>query len=129
MDIRPAKLVRIVESSESWLEVVNEAKSFTWTRRCEVALIGIDDGRLLLVSGGADGLMFESLDGKVWVTVDDKPLCVVSLAWHTHPRATGPSDHDRHFLRLLRQRSSVIYEMFTDGNGTRFTAFETEIDQ
>jgi len=126
MDIRPATLVREVDPSEPWSVVVDEAKGLTWTGRCEHALISVEDGRLLLVSGGADGLLFEERDGKVWVRVNDEPLRVVTLAWHTHPRATGPSDHDRQFLRLLAQRSSMIYEMFTTGEGTRFKAFDRE---
>lgn len=122
MDIRPATLVREVAASEAWSEVVNEAKAFTWMRRCEVALLRVDSGQLLLVRGGADGIEFEVTYDEVFVKIDGVRRRVVLLAWHTHPRPTGPSDQDRRFLAKLNQRSSVIYEMFGDGRGTRFYA-------
>jgi hypothetical protein len=126
MDIKPATLVREVDAAEDWREVVNEAKALTWTHRCEHALLRCDRGRLLLVRGGADGLEFELIDGAAHVRIDGAIHRVTLLAWHTHPRPTGPSDHDRLFLRMISQDSSVIYEMFGDGNGTRFGARDPE---
>jgi hypothetical protein len=126
MDIRPATLIREVSPSEPWDAVIEEAKSFTWTRRCEVALLKLEPESLVLVQGGADGIEFETEDRRVFVNVDGIRRRVVLLAWHTHPRPTGPSDHDRRFLALLGQPSSVIYEMFADGRGTRFNALGQE---
>lgn len=129
MDIRPAKLVRRVSPSESWLDVVNEAKAETWTHRLEHALLKVDSGELLLVRGGADGLEFElGSERDVFVSVDDERRRVTLLAWHTHPKPTGPSDHDKAFLRELGQPSSMIYEMFGDGRGTVFYATDREVE-
>lgn len=127
MDIRPALLVRAVDPSESLDEVVDEAKALTWTHRCGVALLRIDAGQLLLVRGGADGIQFDVVDEKVFVTIEGVPRQVTLLAWHTHPRPTGPSDHDCRFLQMLRQPESFIYEMFASRNGTRFYAEDREV--
>lgn len=126
MDIRPAIFVREVDSAEPLAEVVNEAKAMTWTHRCEHALVRVDEGQLLLVRGGADGLEFEREADAVFLTLEGKRRRVTLLAWHTHPRPTGPSDHDRAFLRALGQAESLIYEMFGDRNGTRFYAEHRE---
>ncbi|HEV2296417.1 MAG TPA: hypothetical protein VGR35_21415 [Tepidisphaeraceae bacterium] len=127
MDIRPATLVRIVSTSDNWDEIVNEAKGITWTHRSEVALVRVDPDELLLIRGGADGIEFEIADDAVCVSIDGVRRRVNRLAWHTHPRPTGPPDHDRRFLRMLGQESSIIYEMFTDGSGTRFRADDREV--
>jgi hypothetical protein len=120
MDIRPATLVREVDGIEPLEEVVNEAKGLTWKYRREHALIRVAPDRLLLVRGGADGIAFEVEGDDVFMEVDGGRVRVVFLAWHTHPRPTGPSDHDRAFLKVLKQGDSVIYEMFAGGEGTRF---------
>jgi hypothetical protein len=49
-----------------------------------------------------------------------------ALTW-THPRPTGPSDHDRNLLRMLGQSSSVVYEMFGDAEGTRYRAQDRKV--
>ena len=120
MDIRPATFVREVDPAEPLPEVVDEAKGLTWIHRQEHALLRVDSGRLLLVRGGADGIAFEKDGDEVFVSVDGRRHRVTLLAWHTHPRPTGPSDHDREFLRVLKQSDSLIYEMFAGGDGTRF---------
>jgi hypothetical protein len=126
MDIKPAILIREVSPMESLPEVVNEAKALTWTHRAEHALIRCAPGNLFLVRGGADGIGFQTRDGRVYIDVDGVAREVTLLAWHTHPRPTGPSDHDRNFLKLLGQHDSLIYEMFSDGNGTRFRPKDPE---
>jgi hypothetical protein len=129
MDIRPATLVRVISPLENWDEIVNEANGLTWTHRSEIALVRVDPDELLLVRGGADGIEFDTADDAMWMSVDGARRRVNRLAWHTHPRPTGPSDHDRRFLRMLGQESSMIYEMFTDGAGTRFHADDREVVQ
>jgi hypothetical protein len=121
MDIRPAKFIRDVDPNESVDEVINEAKAFTWTHHCEHALLRLELGRLVLVRGGADGIEFKEKPDGVYVTIDEIDCRVTGLAWHTHPRPTGPSDHDRAFLEKLPQGSSMIYELFGDHEGTRFS--------
>lgn len=97
MDIRSATLIREVSENEPWDEVINEAKALTWTHRCEIALLGVATGQLMLVRGGVDGIEFQVTDNAVWVEIDQTRNVVKLLAWHTHPRPTGPSDHDRQF--------------------------------
>ena len=75
--------------------------------------------------GGVDGIEFYVRHGTVIVVIDNVPRQVSLLAWHTHPRPTGPSDHDR-ALRLLGQADSLIYEMFGDGRGIRYRAANPE---
>jgi hypothetical protein len=122
LEILPATFIRDVDPSEPWHEVVNEAKGLTWSFRREHALLQVEPDRLVLVSGGADGIEFHVENGVVIVLISGIPRRVKQLAWHTHPRPTGPSDHDRKFLEMLGQRSSMIYEMFAGGEGTRFDA-------
>jgi hypothetical protein len=128
LDIRPVILERVVSPDEPVAEVVNEAKALTWTHRAEHALLEVEGGEFLLVRGGADGIEFElePNGGFVVVVVDGKRRRVTLLAWHTHPRPTGPSDHDRSFLKALSQQKSRIYEMFADRRGTVFYAEDRE---
>ena len=129
MDIRPAIFVRDVDPREPVAEVVNEAKALTWAHRAEHALLRVDSGQLVLVRGGADGISFEAEGSEIYVDLDGNRRRVTLLAWHTHPRPTGPSDHDRAFLKALGQKESLIYEMFADRNGTRFYADDRKVTE
>ncbi|HMO26610.1 MAG TPA: hypothetical protein PKB10_10100 [Tepidisphaeraceae bacterium] len=122
MDVRRAIVVREVSADESIADVVNEAKAMTWIHRSEHALLRIADGRLMLVRGGADGIELDQVDDEIRIEVDGASHKVSLLAWHTHPRPTGPSDHDFRLLQLLGQPDSRIYEMFGDSAGVRFYA-------
>ncbi len=122
MDVRPAKLIRFVDPTESADAVVNEAKGATWTHRVEHALLCVEFGRFALVSGGKDGIELRYEPPDVKVELDGKWLKVQKLAWHTHPVVTGPSDHDMHLLELLGQGDSTIYEMFGPKEGSKFWA-------
>jgi hypothetical protein len=120
MDYRPAEFVRYVEPAEALPDILDEAKAETWTKRREHALLQLEDGRLVLVRGGHDGIELISRNDGVYVEISGQTLKVSKLAWHVHPRATGPSDHDRAILQGLGQRSSVVFEINGEPGGTRF---------
>jgi hypothetical protein len=81
---------------------------------------------MFLGTGGFDGIDFHAEEGLPNLAIDQGFRRVTKIGWHTHPSATGPSDHDREFLRRIGQSTSRIYEMFADGDGTIFKAAETE---
>ena len=112
MDYREAEFVRFVAADEVIAALVDEAKGETWTRGQEFALLVIAEGRRSLVAGGRDGIEFRiDSDGRPVVTIDDVDHEVAELVWHTHPRATGPSDFDYELLRILHQDFSVVHEI------------------
>ena len=121
MDYRIAEFVRVVDRLEEFDEVVNEAKSDTWSKAREHAVLLLADGRLVLVRGGKDGIvLIDRAEDGLAIEMNQQVCRIESLAWHTHPVPTGPSDHDRAILARLGQESSVIYELRGDPRGTRF---------
>jgi len=121
VDMQPAQFVRFVLPDESWEELLDEARSETWTRRCKMAVIRLMDGRRVMVRGGRDGIEF-ALDatGRIMVEASGESVQVAELVWHTHLRVTGPSDWDRQVLDMLDQEASVVIEINGEPNGTTF---------
>lgn len=124
MDHRPAEFVRFVDPAESIADLMEDAKADTWTKGREHALIvavGPEGERLLIVRGGRDGIVFDiAPDGGIGLLVHGVAWQVARLAWHTHPRVTGPSDHDRELLARLGQATSVVFEINGPAEGTVF---------
>jgi hypothetical protein len=123
MDYRIAEFVREIDLNERLTDLVNEAKADTWRKYLEHTVLGLEDGRLIMVPGGRDGiLLVDRGDAGLYVEIAQSQYRVARLAWHTHPQPTGPSDYDRAILMRLNQESSVIYEIRGDPEGTHFTS-------
>jgi hypothetical protein len=121
MDYQPALFIRIIGADEDATSLLDDVKSETWTRRAEHAVLRLEDGRRILVRGGAMGIEFVvGFDGRPQVSVEGKIASVAELIWHTHPQATGPSDFDCRVLELLHQESSVVHEINGIPGGTLF---------
>ena len=125
MDQRPARFLRTVGPDELLEELIDEAKDRTWSFGVEVALVELRSGARAFVTGGHDGIIFEVWEaaGEVVLRCEAPPappLEITGIAWHTHPRATGPSDGDREALRVLKQAQSRIYEIGGAAIGTPF---------
>ena len=129
MDIQPAEFVRFVADHERLDDLLDEAKADTWMREAEHALLivdmphptGLSLERAALVRGGKDGILLQSTAGKLWMDIEGQRSRVIRLAWHVHPRVTGPSDHDFHVLELLDQQSTMLFEIGGAPEGTRIT--------
>lgn len=125
VDIRRVQFVRVVDPDEDADEVVEDARTRTWTTSLEVALVRSVGGELLLVTGGRDGIEFEVAEAPSGSNVFLCPAGprvweIDHIFWHTHPKPTGPSDGDREALRLLGQDRSRIYEFNGEAGGTEF---------
>jgi hypothetical protein len=121
VDYRPAEFVRFVLDDEPLDELVDEAKAETWTKAREHALIVLRDGRLALIRGGMDGIELTLDDsGGLVVTIEGSSIQIARLAWHVHPRPTGPSERDRQVLDVLNQDHSLIFEIGGGNEGTFF---------
>ncbi len=124
MSVEAPEFVRWVGDDEKTDELVNEAKSRTWTTGAEHAILRLETGERPLVKGGRDGIRFDvekqGDDTVIMVTVDRRRSRVSRIEWHTHPKVTGPSDGDREAIRILNQSVSLIFEMGGDPDGTIF---------
>lgn len=124
MDYRPAEFVRFIDDAERLDDLLDEAKSDTWTKGREHAVLVLQRPgfmRVAMVRGGLDGILLDrGADGTVTLDVGGTAWQVSKLAWHVHPYATGPSDHDRRVLDVLGQASSMLYEIGGPDGGTRF---------
>ncbi len=124
--VKPAEFVRWVSPGFDLLELVNELKSRFWVDGAEHSLLRLASGELVLVKGGWGGILFDVEGGPgdqtLGMQIDGIKVRIVELILHTHPRVTGPSDSDRNALAILRQLSSIVYEIGGDPDGTRFTA-------
>jgi hypothetical protein len=125
MDFRRAEFVRFVADHERIEDLVDEAKSDTWTKAREHAVLTVqtkNGDAFVMVRGGFDGILLDRrADGKVVLEIENEPCVVVRLGWHVHPQPTGPSDHDRAVLDLLDQESSMLCEVNGPRGGTLFT--------
>jgi hypothetical protein len=124
-----ATFVRFVLPHERTDELVREAKSLTYEHYCEFALVEIEDGRRVLLHGGAFEIeLIRTVEGDSHGRPPDQlfyrhggdEVRLTRLIFHTHPKATGPSDGDCEVLRLLGQSQSMLYELFGDLDATRF---------
>ncbi len=89
----------------------------------EFAVVEVGDGRVALLAGGEYAIALPlGDDGRVLAPTPDGLLWIRRLLWHTHPRATGPSDADRALLRLLGQATSRVHEVGGEPGGTQFSA-------
>jgi|SRR3954453_22528194 hypothetical protein len=115
-----ATFIRFVLPHESMDELVREAKHLTWERFCEHALLGLENGRRVLVRGSAYAIELHQsgTSQEVFVVIQDDRFVVKKLIFHTHPKATGPSDDDLKILEILGQSRSMLYEIFGDLDGT-----------
>jgi hypothetical protein len=121
MDYRVAEFVRFITPDEILDDLIDEAKAETWINGRENAVDVLDRGDVILIRGGRDGIELD-VDARLGIVVDVKGIlrAIKRLAWHTHPRPTGPSDHDCHLLERLEQVSSVVYEIGGAREGTIF---------
>jgi hypothetical protein len=91
---------RTIGKGERVADLINEAKTLTYTTGNEHAVVTLADGARAIVSGGEGGITFA--EGQV-----------TRIFGHTHPYQlppTGPSDADFAALELLDQRSSYVLE-------------------
>lgn len=116
--VSPASFFRYIAYKEGKESIRATLKHRMWMSGREHAVLLLENGRLAVVSGGSHGMTLEVRDGKVVVEVEGVMLVVRKLLWHIHPQVTGPSDADFAILRLLRQRSSVVYELGGEPEGT-----------
>lgn len=141
-DTAAAKFVRYVTPDEMYEpdhplpELVKDAKSRTYEFACEHAVLEIDDGSLVMVRGGQFGIDLEvrRMTGnagtnrdELVVNIDQRPVVVRRLVFHTHPRPTGPSDGDFAVLDLLGQASSLLIELGGPQGGTEFKRKQREV--
>jgi RHS repeat-associated protein len=93
-------VVRAIGKGERVADLINEAKTLTYTTGNEHAVVTLADGTRAIVSGGEGGITFA--EGQV-----------TRIFGHTHPYQlppTGPSGADFAALELLGQRSSYVLE-------------------
>ena len=128
VDYRIAEFVRFVAANETLEDLIDEAKAETWIKGREHAAVVLDRDEVVLVCGGMDGIE-PDVDNRLGIVVDVRGTlrAVKRLAWHTHPRPTGPSDHDCFLLQRLEQASSVVYEIGGDAKGTIFVQKESGV--
>lgn len=92
----PMTVVRIIQRGEKIADIVNEAKSLTWTTGSEHAVVVLADGERALVSGGPGGIKFA--EGQV-----------MRILGHTHPTGAPPSAADFAATRALGQSQQTVY--------------------
>lgn len=96
----PATVVRVIQRGEKIADIIEEAKTLTYTTGNEHALVTLTTGERVLVSGGETG-------------IDLSDLPIRRILGHTHPyqfAPTGPSAADFSALEQLGQRSSYLLE-------------------
>ena len=120
---RAALFVRWVDPAEDLATLVNDMKAMTWENETEYGLLEVAEGNVAIVQGNRSGITFavagEGDERTLLVTIDGREVQIRRLLWHTHPRATGPSEGDLKALEILRQAESIIYEIGGDLDGTR----------
>jgi len=105
-DVLPATFVRTIAHGERIAALEAELAERTYVSGgLEHAIISLQSGERVIVSGGTGGIQFGS--DLQWVPM------------HTHPTTTGPSAIDFIMLEQTGQRHSYIYELFGGGR-TRF---------
>ena len=114
-----AKFIRVVRKTERIRDLINEGKARTWVSECEHALLTLANRQRVIVKGGRDGIDFISRSDTLLVEVEGHEMQVRRIMGHTHPRVTGPSDHDLKVLSLLWQKRSYIFEVGGESVGTR----------
>ncbi|MGF1632379.1 MAG: hypothetical protein ACFCVE_00890 [Phycisphaerae bacterium] len=121
MDVAPAKLYRVVNDTEAEADLLDEAKERSWTQRAEHALLLLEDGRRVIISGGFTGIeLMLDAEHRPVLQMDEGPIRIRRLVWHVHPMVTGPSDADMLVLRVIGQRNSLLYEIGGERSGTEF---------
>ena len=127
MDYRLAEFIRFITPDETLENLIDEAKAETWMNGRELAAVVLDLDEVILIRGGRDGIEL-NVDARLGIVVEVEGIlrAVRRLAWHTHPRPTGPSDHDCDLLQRLEQASSVVHEIGGDPTGTIFIRKEGE---
>jgi hypothetical protein len=127
MGAAKAQFVRFVQPREPMDELVREAKHLTWEHYREHALLGLENGRRIIVSGSTFGIELQQTApndpvdraaSQIYVEIEGQWLRVEKLIFHTHPKSTGPSDDDLKILETLGQSSSMLYEIFGPFEGT-----------
>ena len=127
MRVNDAEFVCWVEPGYDAADLVNDAKAWTWEYEAEHLLLRLVTGEFAIVRGGRDGIRFivkgeGEGDGRTMhLEIEGREVQVARIDWHTHPRATVPSDGDREALAILKQEESFIYEIGGEPNGTRIT--------
>jgi hypothetical protein len=105
-NILPASFVRRIQHGENIVDLEAELALRTYSSGgLEHAIISLQSGGRVVVSGGTGGIQFGSDLRRVLM--------------HTHPSTTGPSAADFQMLQQTGQQHSYIYELFGGGR-TRF---------
>jgi hypothetical protein len=105
-ELLPATTVRVIQHGENVAGLQAEVAQLTYVSGgLEHAIISLQSGARLIVSGGSGGIQFGSDLRRVIM--------------HTHSSSTGPSAIDFLMLEQTGQRHSYIYELFGGGR-TRF---------
>ena len=125
------RCIRYVLPHERLDDLVDEAKGLTFEHFREHALLRLEEGRRVFAQGASYEMELEHVldtddpfgrEGGLYVEVEDESVRVVELIFHTHPVPTGPSDEDMRVLRILKQETSLLFEIFGPVEGTRFRA-------
>jgi len=126
MEYREAEFVRFIANDETLADLLGRGEGGHLTKEREHAVLVVHSEvghRFVLVRGGRDGIILNvDDDGKITIEAEGRSLEVHKLAWHVHPKPSGPSDHNRRLLDHLHQDSSMLYEIGGAGEGTRFHA-------
>lgn len=122
MDYRGAMLVRVVGRGERIADLIEEARGRTFVEMVEVAILRLEEIGRAMVQGGRDGITFD-VGGDpdletLRMDVAGRPIRVLRIYGHTHPRPTGPSDGDLEVLATLGQSRSYLFELGGDRDGT-----------
>ena len=126
MDYRLAEFVRYIAEDESIANLVNEAKSDTWTKAREHAVLIVDGFQAVLVRGGLDEIDLMKRNAILVLAISGSERRITKLAWHIHPRVTGPSDFDRRLLSRLVQAEPIIFGIGGEKAGTIFSKMSGE---
>jgi RHS repeat-associated protein len=103
-DILPATVVRQIQQGESVSDLIDEVAQLTYeSGGQEHAIVSLQSGDRVIVSGGTGGIDFSGMDD------------LNRIILHTHPTTTGPSALDFQMLQQTGQQSSWIYELFGGG--------------
>lgn len=105
-DVRPMNIVREIQHGERVSDIVSEGSRLTFLDDIEHAVVSLNDGRRVLVSGGRHGIELSN---------DVRRVIGHSHPWSLPPSGASAGDLDA--LRQLGQRSSYLLER---GELTRF---------
>jgi hypothetical protein len=109
LNSKPMEFVREIKKNEKITDLIEEAKTLTYTTGDEYAVVRLADGRKALVKGGPGGI--------------DLPKDLKTLFGHTHPYPGSPaSAADFKAIEIYDQSKQYIYS-----NGKLFPIYNTKM--